>query len=260
MGHVDHGKTTLLDFIRNTKVVEGEAGGITQHIGAYQVETSKGLLTFIDTPGHAAFSSTRARGANTTDIVILVVAANDGIKPQTEEAINHAKAAGVSIVVAINKIDLDGADIDKVKGDLAAKDLTPEDWGGTIQMVPVSALKGDGIDDLLERIALEAEILELKAHYEGAAQGVVIESELDKFRGSVATFLIQNGTLKVGDLVVSGNSIGKIKSIVNSDGQKIKSAGPSAAVEVLGLNSVPGAGDQFQVVKNEKQALSLIHI
>ena len=254
MGHVDHGKTTLLDFIRNTKVVEGEAGGITQHIGAYQVETSKGLLTFIDTPGHAAFSSMRARGANTTDIVILVVAANDGIKPQTEEAINHAKAAGVSIVVAINKIDLDGADIDKVKGDLAAKDLTPEDWGGTVQMVPVSALKGDGIDDLLERIALEAEILELKAHYEGAAQGVVIESELDKFRGSVATFLIQNGTLKNGDLVVSGNSMGKIKSIVNSDGQKIKSAGPSAAVEVLGLNSVPGAGDQFQVVKNEKQA------
>jgi translation initiation factor IF-2 len=254
MGHVDHGKTTLLDFIRNTKVVEGEAGGITQHIGAYQVETSKGLLTFIDTPGHAAFSSMRARGANTTDIVILVVAANDGIKPQTEEAINHAKAAGVSIVVAINKIDLDGADIDKVKGDLAAKDLTPEDWGGTVQMVPVSALKGDGIDDLLERIALEAEILELKAHYEGAAQGVVIESELDKFRGSVATFLIQNGTLKVGDLVVSGNSMGKIKSIVNSDGQKIKSAGPSAAVEVLGLNSVPGAGDQFQVVKNDKQA------
>ena len=254
MGHVDHGKTTLLDFIRNTKVVEGEAGGITQHIGAYQVETSKGLLTFIDTPGHAAFSSMRARGANTTDIVILVVAANDGIKPQTEEAINHAKAAGVSIVVAINKIDLDGADIDKVKGDLAAKDLTPEDWGGTVQMVPVSALKGDGIDDLLERIALEAEILELKAHYEGAAQGIVIESELDKFRGSVATFLIQNGTLKVGDLVVSGNSMGKIKSIVNSDGQKIKSAGPSAAVEVLGLNSVPGAGDQFQVVKNEKQA------
>ncbi|MDC3161677.1 translation initiation factor IF-2 [Gammaproteobacteria bacterium] len=254
MGHVDHGKTSLLDFIRKTKVVEGEAGGITQHIGAYQVETSKGLLTFIDTPGHAAFSSMRARGANTTDIVILVVAANDGIKPQTEEAINHAKAAGVSIVVAINKIDLEGADIDKVKGDLAAKDLTPEDWGGTIQMVPVSALKGDGIDDLLERIALEAEILELKAHYEGAAQGVVIESELDKFRGSVATFLIQNGTLKVGDLVVSGNSMGKIKSIVNSDGQKIKSAGPSAAVEVLGLNSVPGAGDQFQVVKNEKQA------
>ena len=254
MGHVDHGKTTLLDFIRKTKVVDGEAGGITQHIGAYEVETSKGKLTFIDTPGHAAFSSMRARGANTTDIVVLVVAANDGIKPQTEEAINHAKAAGVSIVVAINKIDIDGADAEKVKGDLAAKDLTPDDWGGNTQMVPVSALKGDGVDDLLERIALEAEILELKAHYDGAAQGVVIESELDKFRGAVSTFLIQNGTLKVGDLVVSGNAMGKIKSIVNSDGDKIKQAGPSAAIEVLGLNSVPTAGDQFQVVKNDKQA------
>ena len=254
MGHVDHGKTTLLDFIRKTSVVDGEAGGITQHIGAYQVETDKGKLTFIDTPGHAAFSSMRARGANTTDIVVLVVAANDGIKPQTEEAINHAKAANVSIVVAINKIDLDGADIDKVKGDLAAKDLTPEDWGGNIQMVPISALKGDGIDELLERIALEAEILELKAHFEGAAQGVVIESELDKFRGAVATFLIQNRTLKTGDLVVSGNSIGKIKSITDSDGKKIKSAIPSSAVEVLGLNTVPQAGDYFQVVKNEKQA------
>jgi len=254
MGHVDHGKTTLLDFIRKTKVVDGEAGGITQHIGAYEVETPKGKITFIDTPGHAAFSSMRARGANTTDIVILVVAANDGIKPQTEEAINHAKAAGVSIVVAINKIDLDGADIDKVKGDLAAKDLTPEDWGGTIQMVPVSALKGTGVDKLLECVSLEAELLELKAHHKGPAQGVVIESELDKFRGSVATFLIQNGTLKVGDLVASGNSIGKIKSIVNSDGSKIKLAGPSAAVEVLGLNNVPNAGDPFQVVENEKQA------
>ena len=254
MGHVDHGKTTLLDFIRKTKVVDCEAGGITQHIGAYEVNTPKGKLTFIDTPGHAAFSSMRARGANTTDIVVLVVAANDGIKPQTEEAINHAKAANVSIVVAINKVDLDGADIDKVKSDLAAKDLTPEDWGGNIQMIPISALKGDGIDDLLERIALEAEILELKAHYDGAAQGVVIESELDKFRGSVATLLIQNGTLKVGDLVVSGNSMGKIKSIVNSDGNKVKTAFPSAAVEVLGLNLVPNAGDQFQVVANEKQA------
>ena len=254
MGHVDHGKTTLLDFIRKTKVVDGEAGGITQHIGAYEVETSKGRLTFIDTPGHAAFSSMRARGANTTDIVVLVVAANDGIKPQTEEAINHAKAADVSIVVAINKVDLDGADIDKVKGDLAAKDLTPEDWGGNIQMVPISALKGDGVDELLERIALEAEILELKAHHDGAAQGVVIESELDKFRGSVATFLVQNGTLNVGDLVVSGNAIGKVKSITNSDGNKIKSALPSAAVEILGLNLVPNAGDQFIVVKNEKQA------
>ena len=254
MGHVDHGKTTLLDFIRKTKVVDGEAGGITQHIGAYEVETSKGKITFIDTPGHAAFSSMRARGANTTDIVILVVAANDGIKPQTEEAINHAKAAGVSIVVAINKIDLDGADIDKVKGDLAAKDLTPDDWGGTTQMVPVSALKGTGVDKLLESVSLEAELLELKAHYKGPAQGVVIESELDKFRGSVATFLVQNGTLKVGDLVASGNSIGKIKSIVNSDGSRIKNAGPSSAVEVLGLNNVPNAGDPFQVMESEKQA------
>tara|TARA_B100000945_G_scaffold136916_1_gene109310 strand:- start:1320 stop:3587 length:2268 start_codon:yes stop_codon:yes gene_type:complete len=254
MGHVDHGKTTLLDFIRNSKVVDSESGGITQHIGAYEVDTPKGKLTFIDTPGHAAFSSMRARGANTTDIVVLVVAANDGIKPQTEEAINHARAAEVSIVVAINKIDINGADPEKVKGDLAAIDLTPEDWGGNIQMVPISALKGDGIDDLLERIALEAEILELKAHYDGAAQGVVIESELDKFRGSVATLLIQNGTLKLGDLVVSGNAMGKIKSIVDSNGNKIKEALPSAAVEVLGLNSVPSAGDQFQVVKNEKQA------
>ena len=254
MGHVDHGKTTLLDFIRKTKVVDGEAGGITQHIGAYEVETSKGKITFIDTPGHAAFSSMRARGANTTDIVILVVAANDGIKPQTEEAINHAKAAGVSIVVAINKIDLDGADIDKVKGDLAAKDLTPDDWGGTTQMVPVSALKGTGVDKLLESVSLEAELLELKAHHKGPAQGVVIESELDKFRGSVATFLVQNGTLKVGDLVASGNSIGKIKSIVKSDGSTIKNAGPSSVVEVLGLNNIPKAGDPFQVVESEKQA------
>ena len=254
MGHVDHGKTTLLDYIRKTKVVDGEAGGITQHIGAYQVDTSKGRITFIDTPGHAAFSSMRARGANTTDIVILVVAANDGIKPQTEEAINHAKAAEVSIVVAINKIDLDGADLEKVKGDLAGKDLVPEDWGGNIQMVPVSAITGEGIDDLLERISLEAELLELKAHYNGPAQGVVIESELDKFKGAVATFLIQNGTLKVGDLVASGNVIGKIKSIVDSDGSKSKNAGPSSAVEVLGLNGVPNAGDQFQVVESEKQA------
>jgi len=254
MGHVDHGKTTLLDYIRKTKVVDGEAGGITQHIGAYQVDTSKGRITFIDTPGHAAFSSMRARGANTTDIVILVVAANDGIKPQTEEAINHAKAAEVSIVVAINKIDLDGADVEKVKGDLAGKDLVPEDWGGNIQMVPVSAITGEGIDDLLERISLEAELLELKAHYNGPAQGVVIESELDKFKGAVATFLIQNGTLEVGDLVASGNVIGKIKSIVDSDGSKSKNAGPSSAVEVLGLNGVPNAGDQFQVVESEKQA------
>ncbi len=254
MGHVDHGKTTLLDFIRKTKVVDGEAGGITQHIGAYQVPVGDSVITFIDTPGHAAFSSMRARGANTTDIVILVVAANDGVMPQTEEAINHAKAAGVSIVVAINKMDLQGADVERIKGDLAAKDLTPEDWGGNIQMVPVSALKGDGVDKLLEAVVLESELLELKAHYDGQAQGVVIESELDKFRGAVATLLVQNGTLKVGDMVVSGSAIGKVKSIIGSDGSKLKSAEPSFAVEILGLNSVPDAGETFQVVKNDKEA------
>ena len=254
MGHVDHGKTTLLDFIRKTKVVDGEAGGITQHIGAYQVPIKDSVITFIDTPGHAAFSSMRARGANTTDVVILVVAANDGVMPQTEEAINHAKAAGVSIVVAINKMDLQDADLERIKGDLAAKELTPEDWGGNIQMVPVSALKGDGVDKLLEAVVLEAELLELKAHFKGQAQGVVIESELDKFRGSVATLLIQNGTLKVGDMVVSGSAVGKVKSIIGSDGSKLKSAEPSFAVEILGLSGVPNAGETFQVVKNDKEA------
>ena len=254
MGHVDHGKTTLLDFIRQTKVVDGEAGGITQHIGAYQVPVGDSVITFIDTPGHAAFSSMRARGANTTDIVILVVAANDGVMPQTEEAINHAKAAGVSIVVAINKMDLQGADLERIKGDLAAKDLTPEDWGGNIQMIPVSALQGDGVDKLLEAVILESELLELKAHYEGQAQGVVIESELDKFRGAVATLLVQNGTLKVGDMVVCGSAVGKVKSIISSDGSKLKSAEPSFAVEILGLSSVPDAGETFQVVKNDKEA------
>ena len=254
MGHVDHGKTTLLDFIRKTKVVDGEAGGITQHIGAYQVPVGNSVITFIDTPGHAAFSSMRARGANTTDVIILVVAANDGVMPQTEEAINHAKAAGVSIVVAINKMDIQGADVEKIKGDLAAKDLTPEDWGGNIQMVPVSALQGDGVDQLLEAVVLESELLELKAHYEGQAQGVVIESELDKFRGAVATLLIQNGTLKVGDMVVCGSAVGKVKSIISSDGSKLKSAEPSFAVEILGLSNVPDAGETFQVVKNDKEA------
>ena len=254
MGHVDHGKTTLLDFIRKTKVVDGEAGGITQHIGAYQVPVGDSVITFIDTPGHAAFSSMRARGANTTDVVILVVAANDGVMPQTEEAINHAKAAGVSIVVAINKMDLQGADVERIKGDLAAKDLTPEDWGGNIQMVPVSALQGDGVDKLLEAVVLESELLELKAHYEGQAQGVVIESELDKFRGAVATLLVQNGTLKVGDMVVCGSAVGKVKSIINSDGRKLKTAEPSFAVEILGLSIVPDAGETFQVVKNDKEA------
>ena len=258
MGHVDHGKTTLLDFIRKAKVVDSEAGGITQHIGAYEVKFKDSSITFIDTPGHAAFSSMRARGANTTDIVILVVAANDSIMPQTEEAINHAKAAEVSIIVAINKMDLQGADAEKVKGDLGAKDLVPEDWGGNVQMIPVSALNGDGVDKLLEAISLEAEILELKAFHEGDAQGVVIESELDKFRGATSTFLVQNGCLNVGDVVISGMSMGKVKAITNSSGEKIKQAGPSSAVEVLGLDTAPNAGSFFQVVKNEKAAREVI--
>ena len=259
MGHVDHGKTTLLDYIRKAKVVDSEAGGITQHIGAYEVQTKNGDITFIDTPGHAAFSAMRARGANTTDIVILVVAANDGIMPQTEEAIDHAKAADVSIIVAINKIDLEGVDPEKIKGDLGKKDLVPEDWGGNIQMIPVSALNGDGIDNLLEAINLEAEMLELKAFHEGDAQGIVIESELDKFKGAVATLLVQNGSLKVGQVVIADQSFGKVKALTSSLGIKLKSAGPSCAVEVLGLNSAPAAGSVFQVVKNEKVAREIIN-
>jgi len=258
MGHVDHGKTSLLDFIRKSKVADGEAGGITQHIGAYQVKAKDSLITFIDTPGHAAFSAMRARGANTTDIVILVVAANDSVMPQTEEAINHAKAAGVSIVVAVNKIDLADADIDKVKGDLASKDLVPEDWGGSTQVIPVSAHTGEGVDNLLDSLILESEMLELKAHVKGPAQGVCIESELDKFRGAVATLLIQNGTLSQGDIIVCGTAFGKVKNISDAETQKLKSAGPSDAVEVLGLNSVPNAGDPFQVVQSEKEAKEII--
>ena len=254
MGHVDHGKTSLLDYIRKSSVADGEAGGITQHIGAYEVELKDSKITFIDTPGHAAFSQMRARGANTTDVVILVVAANDSVMPQTEEAINHAKAAEVSIVVAINKIDLQDADAEKVKGDLAAKDLVPEDWGGNVQMIPVSAQTGEGIDKLLEAVALESELLELKAHHSGPAQGVILESELDKFKGAVATLLIQNGTLKVGDMIVSGMSYGKVKNISSSSTSKLKNAGPSDAIEVLGLNSAPDAGESFQVVKSEKEA------
>ena len=258
MGHVDHGKTSLLDFIRKSKVADGEAGGITQHIGAYQVKAKDSLITFIDTPGHAAFSAMRARGANTTDIVILVVAANDSVMPQTEEAINHAKAAGVSIVVAVNKIDLADADVDKVKGDLASKDLVPEDWGGSTQVIPVSAHTGEGVDNLLDSLILESEMLELKAHVKGPAQGVCIESELDKFRGAVATLLIQNGTLSQGDIIVCGTAFGKVKNISDAETQKLKSAGPSDAVEVLGLNSVPNAGDPFQVVQSEKEAKEII--
>ena len=258
MGHVDHGKTSLLDFIRKSKVADGEAGGITQHIGAYQVKAKDSLITFIDTPGHAAFSAMRARGANTTDIVILVVAANDSVMPQTEEAINHAKAAGVSIVVAVNKVDLADADVDKVKGDLASKDLVPEDWGGSTQVIPVSAHTGEGVDNLLDSLILESEMLELKAHVKGPAQGVCIESELDKFRGAVATLLIQNGTLSQGDIIVCGTAFGKVKNISDAETQKLKSAGPSDAVEVLGLNSVPNAGDPFQVVQSEKEAKEII--
>ena len=258
MGHVDHGKTSLLDFIRKSKVADGEAGGITQHIGAYQVKAKDSLITFIDTPGHAAFSAMRARGANTTDIVILVVAANDSVMPQTVEAINHAKAAGVSIVVAVNKIDLADADVEKVKGDLASKDLVPEDWGGSTQVIPVSAHTGEGVDNLLDSLILESEMLELKAHVKGPGQGVCIESELDKFRGAVATLLIQNGTLSQGDIIVSGTAFGKVKNISDAETQKLKSAGPSDAVEVLGLNSVPNAGDPFQVVQSEKEAKEII--
>jgi len=254
MGHVDHGKTSLLDFIRNSNVTKDEAGGITQHIGAYEIKVNESKLTFIDTPGHAAFSEMRARGAKTTDIVILVVAANDSVMPQTIEAINHAKAAGVSIVVAINKIDLEDADPEKVKGDLSSHELVPEDWGGTIQMIPVSATTGSGIDKLLESVLLESELLELKAYFKGPAQGVVIESELDKYRGAVATLLVQNGTLSVGDMVVSGSTYGKIKNISSSIEEKLKQATPSMAVEILGLNSAPNAGELFQVVNTEKEA------
>ncbi len=254
MGHVDHGKTSLLDFIRNSNITKDEAGGITQHIGAYEVKVNESKLTFIDTPGHAAFSEMRARGANTTDIVILVVAANDSVMPQTIEAINHAKAAGVSIVVAINKIDLEDADPEKVKGDLSSHELVPEDWGGTIQMIPVSATTGSGVDKLLESVLLESELLELKAHFKGPAKGIVIESELDKYRGAVATLLIQNGTLSVGDMVVSGSTYGKIKNISSSIEEKLKQATPSMAVEILGLNSAPNAGELFQVVNTEKEA------
>ena len=254
MGHVDHGKTSLLDYIRNSNVTDNEAGGITQHIGAYEVKVNNSKLTFIDTPGHAAFSEMRARGANTTDIVILVVAANDSVMPQTIEAINHAKAAEVSIVVAINKIDLDDADPEKVKGDLSSHELVPEDWGGTIQMIPVSASTGSGVDKLLEAVSLESELLELRAHYKGPAQGVVIESELDKYRGAASTLLVQNGTLSVGDMIVSGSSYGKVKNISTSVEKKLKQATPSMAVEILGLNSAPNAGEAFQVVSSEKEA------
>ena len=254
MGHVDHGKTSLLDYIRNSRVATGEAGGITQHIGAYRVPTKQGEICFIDTPGHAAFTAMRARGANSTDIVILVVAADDGVMPQTEEAIQHAKNAGAPMVVAINKIDKEGADPDRAKNGLAAKDVIPEDWGGDTQFIPVSALTGQGIDDLLEAVLLQAELMELKAVEEGPANGVVVESELDKGKGPVATLLVQNGTLKQGDIIVAGQQFGRARAITGDDGKPVKLAGPSTPVSLLGLDGPPSAGDTFTVVKDEKRA------
>ena len=258
MGHVDHGKTSLLDAIKSTNVVESESGGITQHLAAYEVKTKKGKITFIDTPGHEAFTAMRARGANTTDIVILVVAANDSVKPQTEEAITHAKAANVPIIVAMNKIDLDAADLEKVKGDLAKHELVSEEWGGKVQMIPVSAITKKGIDSLLDAIELESEMLELKAPIKGLANGVVLESELDRFKGPLGTFLIQNGILKIGDIIVAGEKKGRIKSLMDSSGQELKEAGPSTPVEVLGLEDCVSAGEVFNVMANEKDARGII--
>ncbi len=254
MGHVDHGKTSLLDTIRRTKVASGEAGGITQHIGAYHVETGKGVITFLDTPGHAAFTAMRARGAKSTDIVVLIVAADDGVMPQTVEAINHAKAAGVPMIVAINKIDKPDANPDNVKQGLSQHEVIPEDWGGDVQFVPVSAKSGEGIDTLLDAISLQAEILELKAVQEGRAAGLVIESRLDKGRGPVATVLVQQGTLRRGDFIVCGVEYGRVRALFDENGEQVESAGPSIPVEVLGLSGVPEAGDEFVVVADERLA------
>ncbi|MCE4969758.1 translation initiation factor IF-2 [Staphylococcus chromogenes] len=254
MGHVDHGKTTLLDSIRNTRVTEGEAGGITQHIGAYQIENNDKKITFLDTPGHAAFTTMRARGAQVTDITILVVAADDGVMPQTIEAINHAKEAEVPIIVAVNKIDKPTANADRVMQELTEYNLIPEDWGGDTIFVPLSALSGEGIDDLLEMIGLVAEVQELKANANKAAVGTVIEAELDKSRGPAASLIVQNGTLHVGDAIVVGNTHGKVRAMVNDLGKRIKTAGPSTPVEITGLNDVPQAGDRFVVFKDEKKA------
>lgn len=254
MGHVDHGKTSLLDYIRKAKVAAGEAGGITQHIGAYRVSTNHGELTFLDTPGHAAFTAMRARGAQATDIVILVVAADDGVMPQTEEAIRHAKAAKVPIVVAINKCDKPTADPDRVKNELVVKDVIPDDWGGDTQFIQVSALTGDGIDALLDAVALQAELLELTAQVDVSARGVVIESRMDKGRGAVATVLVQNGQLKTGDMLLAGQSFGRVRAMSNERGETIKVAGPSTPVEILGLDVAPNAGDEFAVVTDERKA------
>ncbi|RMF19319.1 MAG: translation initiation factor IF-2 [Candidatus Dadabacteria bacterium] len=254
MGHVDHGKTSILDAIRKTRVAAGEAGGITQHIGAYQVETSRGKITFLDTPGHAAFTAMRARGAQATDLVVLVVAADDGVMPQTIEAIQHAKAAGVPVVVAVNKIDKPEAQPERIRQQLTEYELIPEEWGGDTMFVDVSALNGQGIDDLLEAIALQAEVLDLKAPSEGKAQGVVVESRVDKGRGAVATVIVQRGTLSVGDIIVAGTSFGRVRALISDTGEKLKTAGPSTPVEILGLNEVPPAGETFHVVENEKIA------
>lgn len=254
MGHVDHGKTSLLDYIRKTKVASGEAGGITQHIGAYHVETGHGMITFLDTPGHAAFTAMRARGAKSTDIVILVVAADDGVMPQTEEAILHARAAGVPLVVAVNKMDKEGADPDRVKNELSAKDVISEEWGGDTQFVHVSAHTGEGIDALLDALLLQAELLELSAPADIPGQGLVIESRLDKGRGSVSSVLVQSGTLRKGDIVLAGQYYGRVRAMIDENGKQIESAGPSIPVEILGLDGTPDAGDSFVVVENEKRA------
>ena len=254
MGHVDHGKTSLLDYIRRTKVAAGEAGGITQHIGAYRVQTDNGDITFLDTPGHEAFTAMRARGAKATDIVIIVVAAEDGVMPQTEEAITHAKAAKVPIIIAVNKIDKENADPERVKQELANHEVIPEEWGGDTIFVHVSALTGEGIDTLLDSILLQSEMLELKAIATGPASGVVIESRLDKGRGPIATILVQSGTLKKGDIIISGQEFGRIRGLVSDSGKNIVSAGPSIPLEVLGLSGTPNAGDEVIVVPDEKKA------
>jgi len=254
LGHVDHGKTTLLDSIRNSNVTNQEEGGITQKIGAYQAETKYGDMTFIDTPGHAAFSEVRARGANSTDIVILVVAADDGLQPQTEEAISHANAAEVPIIVAVNKIDLEGSDVERVKNELSAKDLVPDEWGGNIQFIEISALKGDGIDRLLEAISLEAEVLELKSYHQGPAHGIVLDSSIEKGKGAVATVLIQEGTLEIGDMMLVGEQTKKIRSLMDENSASLKSAGPSVPVLISGLDTPPKAGEDFVVVTSDKMA------
>ena len=254
MGHVDHGKTSLLDYIRKASVAAGEAGGITQHIGAYHVNTEHGMVSFLDTPGHAAFTAMRSRGAKATDVIVLVVAADDGVKPQTEEAVQHAKAAGVPLVVAVNKIDKEGIDPDRVKNELSALEVIPEDWGGDTQFIEVSAITGQGVENLLEAILLQAELLELKAYTDVPGQGVVIESRLDKGRGSVASVLVQNGTLKTGDIVLAGYEYGRVRALVDELGKNVESAGPAIPVEILGLNGVPDAGDEFVVVSDEKKA------